>query len=88
MIIKNAGEIDLSDTIITIIYLSEETKDLAVKRIFHSGEFDEKITLKDIRKKYPFVNEVISESGLHGEVYRYGNHGKFWERIGQTEGYA
>ena len=31
---------------------------------------------------------VISESGLHGDIYRYGNHGDYWELVGETCGYA
>lgn len=31
---------------------------------------------------------VIAESPLHGEVYRYGNHGEYWEQIGTVCGYA
>lgn len=31
---------------------------------------------------------VIHEWAMSGRLYRYGNHGTFWEQIGQTEGYA
>lgn len=31
---------------------------------------------------------VIAESPMDGEVYRYGNHGDYWEQIGTTCGYA
>ncbi len=31
---------------------------------------------------------VIAETPLHGEIYKYGNHGGFWEQIGTTCGYA
>lgn len=31
---------------------------------------------------------VITEYGLSGKVYRYGNHGNYWEEIGETCGYA
>ena len=31
---------------------------------------------------------VIAENAFEGAVFRYGNHGFFWERIGTTGGYA
>ena len=31
---------------------------------------------------------VIAELGLHGEIYRWGNHGDWWEQVGETCGYA
>ena len=31
---------------------------------------------------------VCCESPLHGEIYKYGNHGSFWEKVGETDGYA
>lgn len=31
---------------------------------------------------------VIAENALEGAVFRYGNHGFFWEKVGTTEGYA
>lgn len=34
------------------------------------------------------VITVCCESPLHGEIYKYGNHGSFWEKVGETDGYA
>lgn len=31
---------------------------------------------------------LIAESPLHGTVYKYGNHGRVWEKVGATIGYA
>lgn len=31
---------------------------------------------------------VIAESPMTGTIYRYGNYGLFWDKIGQTKGYA
>ena len=56
--------------------------------IYHTGEFDGLITLADIKERYPKVELVIAEYGLHGKIYRYGNHGPVWEEVGKTEGYA
>ncbi len=83
----------LCDSIVTIIWEGEKdnfglVKEHFVKVVYHHGDYDEPITLDSIRKEYPTVRKVISESGLHGEIYSYGNHGDFWEQTGTTEGYA
>jgi len=59
------------------------------KRIINE-EYDEPVRLSDIREKYPTANmiTVIAESALQGWVFRFGNHGEFWEQIGNTAGYA
>jgi hypothetical protein len=31
---------------------------------------------------------VIYETGLDGTIYRYGNHGDYWEIVGQLAGWA
>lgn len=43
-----------------------------------------------IEKKYPNFGEIvcISEYGTSGKLFRYGNHGSFWEETGTTKGYA
>lgn len=46
------------------------------------------ISLLEIKKKYPDVKIVIFEDYFEGKVYRYGNHGKFWELVGSTRGFA
>lgn len=91
----DSNELTLCDSIITIIYEKggncvedREVPEFGVGVIYHSGEYDDPITLKSIHEKYGKVHLVISESPLSGKVYRYGNHGEFWEEIGQTEGYA
>lgn len=45
-------------------------------------------SLSDIQKMYPYVKIVIFEDALEGNVYKYGNHGEYWEEVGKTEGYA
>ena len=87
------NEVALCDSIIKIFYVSKLDKhqvpmEFKGEVIYHNGQFDEPITLDDILKKHPTVDLVISESGLHGEIYRYGNHGSFWEKIGNTDGFA
>lgn len=46
------------------------------------------LTLNDIEISDSSVMIIISETPLEGKVYRYGNHGPFWEEIGKTCGYA
>ena len=51
------------------------------------------ITLADISnqltsKGYDGSIMVIYEKGLDGTVYRYGNHGDYWEIVGQLAGWA
>ena len=94
------NKLDLCDSIITIVYeCGEEEKSngvftykapkFAVEVIFHNGQYDEPITLGSIRRKYgDKIHLVVSEYGLEGRVYRYGNNGKYWEQIGRTDGYA
>ncbi|MBD5112659.1 MAG: hypothetical protein HDT42_09060 [Ruminococcaceae bacterium] len=46
------------------------------------------LTLDNIETKGANYITVIAESPLHGEVYRYGSHGKYWEQVGTVCGYA
>jgi hypothetical protein len=70
------------DGIFNIITETGRSKHLVV-----CGEFDAEVSLDYFRKKYKAVI-VIYEQDLHGVIYRYGNHGDFWESIGTTIGYA
>ena len=77
-------EIRFYDGIITI-FKENETR---AKRLFLIGEYERKgISLDEIREKYK-GKLVIYENELDGAVYRYGNHGKYWEHIGYTIGFA
>lgn len=63
---------------------------------FADKEFGEEfmyITLSDISnqitaKGYDGSIMVIYETGLDGTIYRYGNHGDYWEIVGQLAGWA
>lgn len=57
------------------------------KHLVLCGEFEHEVSLDYFRRKYKAVI-VIYEQDLHGIIYRYGNHGDFWESIGTTIGYA
>ena len=60
-----------------------------IEKITLFAEYDNSISLADIRKKHPNVTMVIYESFMHGEIYRYGNHkGIGWEKVGTTVGFA
>ena len=60
------------------------------------NEFGEEfmyITLADISnqitaKGYDGSIMVIHEKGLDGTIYRYGNHGDYWEIVGQLAGWS
>ncbi len=45
-------------------------------------------TLADIVTIENGFMTLLAESPLHGAVYRYNNHGGFWEKVGITCGYA
>ena len=87
------NELTLCDTAIIIIWEKNRDergipREHGAKVIYHCGEYDDPITLNSILKEYPTVQMVISEYGIHGKVFRYGNHGDFWEEVGKTQGYA
>lgn len=49
--------------------------------------------LKRAREAEPDIDQyqtviVIEEHALEGKVFKYGNHGDFWEEVGETRGYA
>lgn len=41
---------------------------------------------KDTERKGTIL--IVAENPTDGVVYRYGNHGAYWEKIGETCGYA
>ena len=68
---------------------------------WHTDEYAEKeygeqfmsITLGSISRQLTAIGVtgsiiVLYETGLDGTVYRYGNHGDYWERIGKLAGWA
>lgn len=79
-------------SIITIIHSDIE---FCKKIIYCNDEDDEKeFTLKDCYntavangyKRGCII--VLKENPLSVSVYRYGNHGEYWEEIGTLKGYA
>jgi len=64
-----------------------------VQRIINA-EYTEPVSLADIEREYPYVEKVIFEDALHGEIYKYepyttrdGEEIK-WQKHGTTRGYA
>lgn len=57
-------------------------------------EYDDPLSLVDIKNRFPNVIKVIHEDWLKGNVYNYGNHAtkdngeEFWELTGETMGFA
>lgn len=79
------------DCFITVIEsFGEDVGDVDCDRFIQLAEYDEPYTLDRILEEYPNVCTVIVEDALGGAIYRYGNacDGKYWEKIGETCGYA
>lgn len=81
------------DCVLTIIDKTDTSEaDILVKvrTMYLDGEYDEPMSLKGIREMFPEARiiTVFAENALKGRVYRYGNHGDFWEYVGDTIGYA
>ena len=77
-------DVVFDDDIVTVI----STKNGTCTKIFLTPpEDNRKFTLKDLRKEFE-ADLVLHETPLHGNLYRYGNHGDSWEQTGTTEGYA
>lgn len=78
--IENPGEVYIYDNVTVFRYLDD---DISVSHFISDG-----LTLGNIATTDASYVTVIVEAPLHGEVYRYGNHGKYWEQIGTVCGYA
>lgn len=78
--IENPKEVCLYDMITIIRYFGKKTDVAYFTR--------DDLTLDNIETSGANFIIVISEKPLGGEVYRYHNHGKFWEQIGTVCGYA
>lgn len=86
------------DAFITIFSGTDENA--RIIRFIHTANGDDNdkfITLEDCRKmfedKYGKEEDrrpiyVWFDDWTHGEIYNYGNHGKYWEKIGETIGFA
>lgn len=79
--------IAFDDGIIHIIQGREEGK-LKCTKMIMLAEYDQPLLLSEIQKRFPNAYLIIWEDYLRGDIYRYGNHGDEWERIGTTVGFA
>ena len=75
------------DCILYILY-GDRPDRLNCEAIYLNGQYDDPISLDDIAEGYRGVFMVIEENPLDGRVYRYGNHGDYWEEVGKTRGFA
>lgn len=85
---KVTGDVWFVEQLLTII--PSGSCKYSTDKVYINGEHDMPTSLKKIKESHKGAKEitVIAESGLHGEIYRYGNHGDYWEYIGDTVGYA
>lgn len=90
---KNCDEnTDLSGMTVIDIFSDDCNCNCYYARFY--GNEDEEFTLRDcfnLAVEHGFTKGVITvlaERPLDGTVYRYGNHGDYWECIGKTVGYA
>ena len=79
---------------ITLFYTDDENNVVGKRFV---GDFETNYTLQDcyyIAKLNGFNHsghgclKVLDEGMLHGNVYVYGNHGDFWEKVGEVAGLA
>ena len=80
--------IAFADGILHIIQGNGEEGDQRCTKIIMLAEFDQPLLLSQIRNRFPDAYLIIWENYLRGDIYRYGNHGVEWERIGDTVGFA
>lgn len=84
--VENPETVEMLD--VTTVITDDDAK---CSKIHVIPELGESLTLADIRNSVDSSKRcitVITEWPLEGYVYRYGNHGDYWEKIGETCGYA
>lgn len=75
----------------TLTIFTENKKGyISVRTIYLNEEYSEPMSLNGIREQFKDARRilVIAEKPIKGHIYRYGNHGQYWEYIGDTIGYA
>lgn len=98
--VENPDEVVLYDEMASIIILVRDEQHPFEEKVFPNNllkwcgdEMYMHITLGSISRQLSAVGVtgsimVIYELGLDGTVYRYGNHGDYWEQIGKLAGWA
>lgn len=80
-------EAETLGSVISVIQ-QDDTDAVTAYRLLQAEERAVCVTLADIKVQSTGTTIVISENALGGAVYKHGNHGPFWEKIGRTCGYA
>lgn len=84
MIKKKSSDYDLDYNIVKVIAGDR------CKTFYCHQEYDQPIKLETCREWFSDSNMliVIAENEFDGAVFRFGNHGPYWEEVGTTQGYA
>lgn len=98
--VDNPDEVILYDEMSSIIILVHDEQNPFEEKVFPKNtlkwcgdETGMHLTLGAISRQLTAIGVkgsimVIYETGLDGTVYRYGNHGDYWEIVGQLAGWA
>lgn len=98
--VDNPDEVILYDEMSSIIILVNDEQNPFEKKVFPKNtlkwcgdEMGMHLTLGAISRQLTAIGVkdsimVIYETGLNGTAYRYGNHGDYWEIVGQLAGWA
>lgn len=98
--VDNPDEVILYDEMSSIIILVHDEQNPFEKMVFPKNtlkwcgdEMGMHLTLGAISGQLTVIGVkgsimVIYETGLDGTIYRYGNHGDYWEIVGQLAGWA
>lgn len=98
--VDNPDEVILYDEMSSIIILVHDEQNPFEEKVFPKNtlkwcgdEMGMHLTLCAISRQLTAIGVkgsimVIYETGLDGTIYRYGNHGDYWEIVGQLVGWA
>lgn len=98
--VDNPDEVILYDEMSIIIILVHDEQYPFEEKVFPKNtlkwcgdEMDMHLTLGSISRQLTAIGVkgsimVIYETGLGGTIYSYGNHGEYWEIVGQLAGWA
>ena len=95
IIISTNMELDFNDVEENRYKKSEDAYILNHAAINWDEEYGERmISLEKLVEEVKKIEDelsiitVIAEMGLSGVIYKYGNHGEYWEKTGETIGFA
>ena len=84
---ENLGNTEFSAGVLTVITNYVKDSGLSVEKVHLSEEYDTPVKLDKFALPGAVVT-VLHETELNGAVYRYGNHGDYWEEVGSLKGFA